>query len=425
MESIRSKLAAGDIKTTKHARKLEIYSGWTDFELAISKDNRPEKTWAAAVVHESSAYMHKLGLMGDRRKELLHLIQSGAPVTRVSHQPNLFASLNILGLNHLAGDIADATKSVAVFVSIDYDEAGDQRFRSTILPPTSGSTPQYLSRAVPKDQRRAIACSIEKPSIQSLRYLLDTQKHSVKYWRRQLGLPPVRQSLLDTSLFEPYLANASSLAEFNLALIAHFTKEVFNKDIVVVQASKLLPHLNEQVNKLAGKLIAFEPTCANKLVWHICNKCYQRLPTKLKSEDGSILVEWNCTRCRLAATGPLDWTATINSAVEPVPAFVPRITLCDAIDFQLARSCGSISYAGGIRHILNSRILAQKAALKLGPEFIWDPDCLQFVNDNEKSGKNWAMGKFSAFMLADLFGSERLRREIDRNISTQGSDKPL
>ncbi|HSE61889.1 MAG TPA: hypothetical protein VLA88_06390 [Candidatus Saccharimonadales bacterium] len=414
----RTKLAGSDPETTNLGRKLGIFTNWANFEVAAASCSAiPEKIWADAVVEEVSTYMDKMGLMESIHYQLLSYLRSGAPVIRVSHQPNLFAGLNVLGLTMYACEIAKMTGSIPVLVGVDYDEAGDQRFRTSLLPPTNGSAPVYLKGAVPRGLRRMVAYGVPKPDAEIVRDWIKLQEQTALHWRRHFKLFANQRYLISDLPYLEFLNRADSLTEFNLSLMVFYAKEVFGCDILAVPASRLLPNLNGPINELINTLVEADPTCANRLIWRICGTCYERCPT-VPQNGSRLFAGWRCTFCHVADLETLDWTKMLELEVGSTPAFVPRVALCDAIDFRMARSRGSISYAGGVKHIFDSRLLALKAGLDIIPEFVWEPTNLfQFVPGEEKINEGWKKGKYSAFVLNDIFGSERLIHEIGQNVT--------
>lgn len=418
MDDIRASLAADNLGIIKLGKKLGIYTNWADFQIATATCSAsPEKVWADAVAGEANVYMNKMGLTESNHLQLLSQLRGGAPVIRVSHQPNLFAGLNVLGLTLHACVIARTTGSVPVFVGIDYDEAGDQRFRTSLLPPTNGSTSVYLKSAVPKRQRRMIACSVPKPGIEDLRDWVRLQAQTAQHWRKRLGLPVYQKSLLSDLPYIEYVNKADSLTEFTLSLMVFYAKEVFGCDILAVRASRLLPYLNTFINELMKVLVEGDSSCANRLVWRTCGICYERCAA-VPQNGSQIFAEWQCNSCNATGLELLDWTETVESEVGFVPAFVPRVTLCDAIDFRMAHSRGSIAYAGGVKHAFDSRLLALKAGLEIAPEFIWEPTNLfQPIWGNEKINEGWKKGKYSAFVLSEVFGNEKIVYELGQSVT--------
>jgi hypothetical protein len=166
MTDIRSKLFVKTSASNKEMSDLGVHTEWPAFLSALKTVDLPSKTWVYGVTNESTAYLERMNLFNMQHKNLIGEIKNTSPILRVSHQPNLFAGLNIMGLNFLMSNALKALDAVPIFVSIDYDEAGDQRFRAPMLPSAQGQNLIYLRGAVPRSRRRAIACSIEKPRIE-------------------------------------------------------------------------------------------------------------------------------------------------------------------------------------------------------------------------------------------------------------------
>src|ERR1700704_5814665 len=125
MSNTRDALRARDPGLLERIRNLAIYTDWQAFLAGCAAyDGKTTNKWVEAVTVESAAYLERLGLMDESAHTLLGRLRSGDSVVRVSHQPNLFAGLNISGLNILADKAARETNSVVIFIGIDYDDAG-------------------------------------------------------------------------------------------------------------------------------------------------------------------------------------------------------------------------------------------------------------------------------------------------------------
>jgi hypothetical protein len=339
---------------------------------------------------------------------------------RVSHQPNLFASLNIVGLLSIAGSVQlDGARTV--FVGLDYDSADDQRFRSGLVPAASHDRSVVLGGMIGRQERNRVAASLPPRDPAVVLRASTALRQSVGHWRRaqRTFTGGTRR---DSAAVGPYEAIAQygaglsapgRLTDAAISGIARLANEHLGLEVLPLASSDLIAAAAESAGGIVRDLLRRDGGAADQLAWRICDGCYMRCPSSLHISDDEVIASWVCTRCAAAQVEPLDFGADTDA----LPRFVPRIHLCDAIDLTLLGSTVSLAYAGGAKHSFDSRVEYVDGGGTVVPEFVWDPT-------NIDAGQGWPAdegthvheqrrrGRYSAWWYLGVIGPDALHAVV-------------
>lgn len=371
-------------------------------------DHLPNSAWRLSTIQKAQDFLIRHDAFSANHQQSIQRIISGCPIVRVSHQPNLFAGLNIGGLLIIAEELAKKSGGIVVFVSIDYDDAGDQRFRSPILPPLQGKNPIHIKGAVKKADRQKVAFAAPAPDIETAKSWVALHKQVAAHFGSN---PSGSFSSLARLPITKLLSQSKSLTDFNLALLLHLSSFINDAPVIFVQASQCLPLLASNINLLVTKILRQYPEQSPNLVWRICDFCLRRCHTTLTLQEPFIHCAWYCPSCSHKAEQMLDWTTRIEP--KDLPAFTPKVLLCDMIDHHIIQADVSVSYAGGIEHSIASRTLYKSlvGARDTKPEYTWRPSAMPF-DPNGELQHLWKSGRFSSYLYHELFGAKYLKESI-------------
>lgn len=246
-----------------------------------------------------------------------------------AHQPNLLASLAVV--SPLLVGAADARKSSVPFAfkAVDYDAAGDQRFRTPVLPsmPTSPHPNLNLSGAVVRNKRNQPAFAVEFQSSTIQRWR-DTYKQALRSWQRETALTP-------TSRTAPVLDKLTneSLTAVGLSQLLDDLTELSARPLSVPASVVWAECCSELTHDLLTSV-----SCSSRLFWLHCPACSERSPTDY--ETGWITAQ--CSTCNLRFRSHL-------KHIDPT-RWLPRVDLCNAIDIAFVRPSRLYLYSSSAQH---------------------------------------------------------------------------
>lgn len=330
-------------------------------------------------------------------------LESLSPETiflRVSHQPNTLCQLNVVGLTILANKLSlDIERSFnakcqVLFICIDYDVAGDQRFRGPRLPGIKEGSVFGLNGAVPKfyHETPALFCpSVPKSTLQAWSSSL---MNSASFWSRNIGkIKYTKHSLVAAIEHEmKEYSRGNSICEQNIFHLMDLVLNKFSLPVIFARASSLFAKSAAALKSLLemGERNEQLMCYLDKSIWRFCNQCLDRSEFSLRGMHNSD--SYLCEKCRANRLKSNKFRSYYSweRGIEPVPKFAPKVILDDLLDFvNMPKSIG-IHYAGGTEHLFNSRSLACDLGLELAPDFVWEP--LRVVESSDSSEESLAPG---------------------------------
>jgi len=337
-------------------------------------------------------------------------LRAGGTIVRVFHQPNLFAALNIAGLMKLADSACESLESnllirpVSLFVVLDYDEAGDQRFRTPFLPAWSNVGLVRLSGAVPERLRKSLACTVATPNVDHVSDWMVKFELAVKGWGRLLRRED-RAALSPADLGEglevtlevhrALFSRHSSLTAANASALSWLSNVAWKLDTLFVPSSWLLEighkylvellrtpdnrmeKANEVCKQLADEMKVDYPYVGlnfrNRGAWRICPRCYRRNPLRIQLEGSRTVGSWQCTKCEVGGIDDVDRYETIPSPTGPVPRIVPTAIVCNLLEVLAYGLLVDIHYSGSVEHVFWSRVIGSVLGMPIPSDFFWYP----------------------------------------------------
>jgi hypothetical protein len=355
--------------------------------------------------------------------ENIRRLAAGAPRIRVAHQANLFPSLGVVAqfilLDSLAQELVTQWGIVPaqMFVIVDYDVAGDSRFRVAHIPDVQRAGGSLsLSDVVPKDAFQKPMWAIPKPPVETVKKwvnqiysLIDndlTMLKKINITEREPGTIRGNFKSVEQLVWTAF-ERASTLLEFNAFALSHIVNVHWKMPVAFIFGRGLQPLMNGAYEEL----IATWPTLSNlardgveffnrngvslscsgasyepKLLpfWISCNTysdgqyCSQRVPLYAADQDYHLAAYAKCQRCHTQYEFDLGTSAGIN--LESLSRFVisPRILLDNFLDVVALGICGGSGYLGQAEHMLLANYVATKMNWEMPPHCLWRPRGLYY-----------------------------------------------
>lgn len=368
-------LAFGDLAAYTHAVTHRLDSALDSHEQSV----RDALADIAGRTHE------RFGTATPPVCDALRRLRLGAPILRVSHQPNLLAALNVVGLPLLQVLAAPQLSTtgiapVVLLVLVDHDAAGDRRFRAPQVPRSNGvplrlaggvakqdhDVPMGLVRPLSRDTALRWSQQLEQATAEWSRYL---RPHCLNISDPAKARHLVRRHM---DCFAQRMNECDSLAQGSASFNSHLLNTVLNLDVVCVPESQTLMALPDAVAAIAAAEAIKHP---DSTVWVVCDYCFERRAASVSNHgDGDLVAKWACKDCLPSGRSePVRFDAAVSHSDVSFPRFLPRVGLSDRLDVELYRAAGGISYAGGASHVLAAREAAYGRGDDPAPELIWEP----------------------------------------------------
>lgn len=397
-------------------------------------------------------------------KQAIHRLSLGAPVIRIFHQPNTLMGLNVLGLTEISNHLQHCRswltqKPVTLFLLLDYDSANDKRFLSPVLPAFSKQGPITLKGVVPNSIRGRIACAVPQPPKQAAVQWINQVIDSAKFWRpaiQSTGMPVFlkseigeRGAFIVEQLMEVY-SISYSMTQNNSFMLSKFVNTILDHDVLFLPASWLLEYsypkfleilcldeytiselnlvIEREQKSLGLKDNQFRCNFKQKGAWRTCSKCFTRRPLIVRGDSVTNLVgSWECSHCGIKATESLDKYQVVDGPFGEIPKIIPSVVMCDLLEvlsYQLVIGC---HYAGGLEHLMQSKLVRKAIGIPLADDFIWDPvtlftDKYKRVNIRRSNNslnygldrwnESFRCGKFPAVFYWLLFDKYLIRDQV-------------
>lgn len=408
-----------------------------------------------------------------RVQAALARLRAGAKIIRIFHQPDTLMGLNIAGLLDLADRASEVLaggtgqRPVAVFILLDYDVAGDQRFRAPYLPGRLHFGLTHLSGAVPTKARRRIACATPPPSVAQVDSWMHLFNEAAMSWAdllRRAGEPILTPSEIQDRLSAVAKAIAHayrsmpSLTLANAAAASWMANIAWGLDTVFVPSSWLLGHshgdminilrngmdwseratqgINQALTSLGGAPLAKQIDLHTRGVWRVCPQCLNRIPMRVVPESDRTIGSWLCQSCHESGLEIIDEHAIISTPLGEVPRIVPAVFVCDLLESISYGLDIGVNYAGGVEHALWSQVAAVTHGLPLSFQYFWDPNdliekrivqaAIQSMRRHAHSqdeqeqvlSDSFQRGRFPALFFWALYGRKYLRDSVLRSASS-------
>lgn len=344
-------------------------------------------------------------------------LEAMCTAVRVTHQPNAWMGLNVAGLAVLSAE-ATPRPGAVVFVGHDYDAAGDRRFRVGLVPGASGKDVR-LSGIVPKKSAKKVALALRPPEMSLLEQHLQSLHQSVATWRRRFGLGTCfaddqRNPDRLARNYARRIASSTRLTDGLTIAAAEFASDTFGIQVIPICSSDVVSVMGDDALLVLTEMMEDQASLSDKLVWRICPTCQGRAPVRsLSATRDQVLGLWYCSSCNSGDREPVQF----HSGQEGIPAFVPRVGLCDRLELLLLDYDAAVSYAGGLEHTVASRSRLARTSHRLPPELVWEPsgmfdDWVSSGKVSEELTEGIAKGRYAALWFCGLASERRLYNEI-------------
>ncbi len=348
----------------------------------------PSSAIRMALADAATACHKANGTLTDPVRLSIERLLGNAPILNASHQPNTFLSQVISSevdpLHQAATNFPIDTlmeRPIIMFFCIDYDDAGDSRYRTGLIPTYAKAAAAHLSGAVPRRYHHTISATVPAPSakvVQRWEAALDMSiRMTSHHWPPDLrsSLPSVRHSaqyLID-SVRDTY-GNFSTLSAANIRMMSFVSNVVSGSATIFVAGTEVLKRigsaLNESLELLAAAVGELGTADLYRHYWRVCESCGSR--ARCAAGRGK-LIRWECGRCHSSGEQHLDLTEQSAVLGVELPAFVPRVSMCNALDLQIYRFAATSMYVRGVGHMNRSRNIYETTDQPLPPLLAWDP----------------------------------------------------
>lgn len=362
------------------------YADWVNqVRRQTSRPPGPSPRVRRVLARHAKAFHSQAGTLTEAVAAAIEGISSGSDLFKISHQPNTFVTQNIATMSHVQTAIVShhlqqtGVPPVVVFILIDYDVAGDARFRGGTLPTQDGGHARLRGAVHQRDHDR-LAFAIPLPSRERLVEWSASLTNATIHMGRRLESAGVAPTSLAESrdkmsvlleMFRETWENASSLVKWNSFALSHIVNLTWRHNTVFIPASFMIAELASEIEESATVLAADSSPAS--LVWRTCPVCFTRcrctsVPRRPRLASSA------CPGCGFSATEEIDFSMTCRGPyVGALPVFVPRVYLCDAMDLEVYRFAAGVTYAGGIAHTVAARTVHATRGGVLPPELIWEP----------------------------------------------------
>lgn len=454
-DKLREYLAAvNTLNVSTETSDFRIHSKLADF-VRSALDSKQEclsasKSHIALSILIGQFYQH-VGCESLLTREAMIRLKAGAPVIRINHQPNTLTSLNVVGLA-LAADAAreeinrqSGVNPVCVWFLLDYDSASDQRFRSFCLPGWSKPSIVPNPSAVSRRLRHQIACAVPPPDEETIaRWIVNFRSACRAWFRLKRGASTDFRSssmAFDDRIdqrckaLQDAMRRHQTLVAANSALLSQMINHELHLDTLFVLSTSCIPAIFQDIHhyslksaqdSLPSEVSNFIPDqwfkkYSARKVWRVCPQCISRAPSTINPGENSI--EWRCAHCDQHGVEGWEYCKYVSLHNTDIPAIVPAVGLCDRLDVLSIGARMGINYAGGIEHLLCSRLGLKSIGAGRILEFSWEPSSVlreeldllcsaPFLAASEEVRNCWRRGRLPAAFYLTGVGTENLRRSV-------------
>lgn len=343
---------------------------------------RLDKLWRDVAFKSSNSFFCENNLKPHLN---IQRIKNGNPIVMWAHQPNILSSISVLSSAIELVKYARKVGAVPVFVVMDYDESGDQRFRSPCLPAQKNSkdSKYFLNGAVAKSNRKKLANSLVISNS-----VLDSWNikytSNLLYWQKYLSIENTK--ILEKDVIF-HFRNRIITKAATLQILDDLRWLGFD-GVIPVFASEVWNDLYSHMPflELQNQLIN-----SDKLLWWICPNCLERKQCHILNSQ----ISAKCLKCVQSIKKNL-------SDITP-ESFIPRHALCNLIDILGCSPKRFFLYYRTCYHFEESCVLAKKL-FKVEPSHRVYCSLNDFVPSVRSDLSNITFsGNFSQNFFRDLF----------------------
>lgn len=351
-------------------------------------------------------FHNQAGTLTPEVKKNIQLFADNAPILRIAHQANTFASLNIFSqfvfLDQIAHNLSSdhSILPCQIYIYIDYDLASDRRFRVSHFPDVDRNDGSLSLSSVASSDFRKLGRAVDKPSQEKIKAWIKSLDELVKRdlaILRRGRIPEIipdqlyeRLKGIETEIWEAY-DRSQSLSEFNAIFLSRIVNLHWKIPIAFFPSTLIVPRMkrhyefllqqypmivdsvNEILSTLGQRNIAVPETLRQSLdifpIWYICPSCLTRILLTLSSRT-SLDVKGVCRTCKAPYRFTLGSYA--NPDLEPIyERMAPKVLFDDLLDIVGLVISGGTGYIGNAQHVVISNLIAARSGWNVPPETLW------------------------------------------------------
>lgn len=321
---------------------------------------------------------------------------------RVAHQPNVFPYMGVVSQFLFIYSTAEILAkrydipTVALYLIVDYDTAGDSRFRTAHFPATNKSDSTIdISVHVPKDSFNKPMFSLPRPPEELVSKWFEriesAARHDLIYLRRSGVLLKNMNAFVNNihnteSMVWKAYDRSHSLTDFNSFFMSVLVNQEWDLPIIFVRESDFrmnrFPIVSrdslqalakaefESLSYLESKGVEthYQRHPSRFPYWYFCEKCNERCSLEYSDSPDALALE--CKECGQRRSFELD--KLMESSFEG-KRFAPNVLLDDLLDTIDLSVSGGSTYIGGAEHTLVSNLVAERVGVPVFPQAVWRP----------------------------------------------------
>lgn len=352
--------------------------------------------WRCAAYRSASQFFLRNPKGKSKHLYLLDQVLKGSEISIWAHQPNILASCGVVAPAFQLYSQYKETKSIPLFLVIDYDEGGDQRFRSPCLPslPNTNGSRYFLNGAVRKSDRKKLANTLFIAD-ETIRSWEVKYQQNMLFWRGQYhNKEPSKKRVSAFSMFY-----GRRITEASTLQILNDLSKVGITDILPVFASDIWSSVISSAVLFLYDFVRQGISEGCELLWWICPSCLERKQCFI-NYPGTVVA--NCLSC---STGISKSITNIQA-----PEFIPQHQLCNMIDVMFANANKYFMYHRSKTHFEKTCSTVESTGFRnLGSRCYtelerFNPPLHTFNNKHEA---DWNTGKYSFGYTLDLFFNQK------------------
>lgn len=354
-------------------------------------------------------FHNNAGTLTDEVKLNLELFVLGKPIIRIAHQPNIFAYMGVYAqfiyLNQVAKQLLNnhSINCSQINLLIDFDEAGEKRFRQAKFPDLyrKGGL-LYINAPISQKDYHKFMFMIEKPTSILIEKWIMQLKNAIKNLqtlssynfdlKENYGKRMKIFSQLEEEIWDSYL-RATTLSEFNSFLLSKIINKYWKIPTIFFPSSKTLPFLENYYEFLLSRYSDIRYTCENIIsslskqgitisnsvrmnnsafpFWFKCKKCNARVPMNIRSKYRYDIFGV-CEICQSKYS--FDLGSFENPNIEEVHGnLIPRVIFDILTDIVGWRISGGAGYIGAAESSIIAGICSSRLNWPVPPECLWTP----------------------------------------------------
>ncbi|MDH5506171.1 MAG: hypothetical protein OEZ02_02995 [Anaerolineae bacterium] len=355
------------------------------------------------------SFHRKAGTLTNAVGKNIKYFSDEKPILRIAHQPNTFPYLGFFSqfifLNCVTKTLlSDYNREYCqIYLVIDFDVAGEKRFRESRFPKILGKKSVLNLRPnIKPEAYNKYMFAIEKPTEELVFRWISALRKVVFDDLEVLQIAGVKEissgetkesmNLIEAEIWESF-RRSSSLSEFNSILISRIINLHWDIPILFISSENTLPLLKEYYEfllKIFPSLISISNSVVDSFqnkgfeisnnmrlnnhdfpFWYICQICFSRVALKSNSKR-QYFISGDCDTCKKKYILDFGDQSSPNIG-DSNGKLVPKVLFDDFVDILGWGVAGGVSYIGGAEHSMVSKICASRMGWPVPPETYWNP----------------------------------------------------